>query len=306
MRKVRNTIRLGKEEKRWRQLTAVVVAALCLLVASGCRRDKAAGDGRPRLAATTPAIAWMVQEIGGDDVNVVSLLPSGSDAESYEPDMATMKSLSGSSTLYTLSTPGFEQTTVKRVADATGKTLSVTDLSVGIERIDDSHSGGYDPHYLSSPANARKVAAAILADMERRYPDKAESMRARADALDVRLAAASDSVKTLLGTPGEGEARAIVAIHPSLGYYARDYGLRQISLEENGKEVTPRGLERGLAEAHKAGAGVLVYERTHSPDRASLYAAELGIPTIGVDFNAADFALQYTEIARAISSLQRQ
>ena len=304
MRKVRNTIRLGKRGERWRQLTAVVAVALCLLLASGCRRDKAASDGRPLLAATTPAIAWMVQEIGGDDVNVVSLLPSGSDAESYEPDMATMKSLSGSSTLYTLSTPGFEQSTVRRVADATGKTLSVTDLSVGIERIDDSHSGGYDPHYLSSPANARKVAAAILADMERRYPDKAETMRARADALDKRLAAASDSVKTLLGNPGEG--CAIVAIHPSLGYYARDYGLRQISLEENGKEVTPRGLERGLAEAHKAGAGVLVYERTHSPDRATLYAAELGIPTIGVDFNAADFARQYTQIARAITGPTRQ
>lgn len=276
----------------------VILLAVCLF--GGCAGDGVDASGKTRVVATTPALAWIAGRIGGDDVAVESLLPAGTDAEHYEPEMSVMKRLGESGMLLSMQTPGFESEISEKVSEISGGRVEVADMSVGIERIGGSHQGGYDPHFLTSPANARKVVANVLASLIRAVPSQAREFESRAMRLDSLLAARDAAVRRILA--GEDSPRSMVSVHPSLGYFSRDYGLRQFTLEENGKEPSPRRLGEKLGEAAASGSRVLVYERTHSPDQAASYAARIGVAPFGVDFNAADFADQYESLARAIVS----
>jgi len=68
---------------------AVPVVAALLAVATGCAAPPtlSAGDDRLQVITTTGLIADLVRQVGGQDVNVVPLVPDGADPHSYEPSL---------------------------------------------------------------------------------------------------------------------------------------------------------------------------------------------------------------------------
>jgi zinc transport system substrate-binding protein len=70
--------------------TIAVAAVGVLLVASGCatapddsRRPR--DPARPTVAVSIPPLAWFVERLAGEEVDVVALLPAGASPEQYEP-----------------------------------------------------------------------------------------------------------------------------------------------------------------------------------------------------------------------------
>ena len=261
---------------------------------------------------STPAVGRIVDEIGGEEVETIVLLPPGSDPESYEPDMASMKRSAKADAFLTLNTIGFEQRLTEQMASGLPGLQSI-DLSGGIEMLTDSHGHGKrdahshsgehsgaegDPHLLSSPANARIIARNTVETLSRLYPAYAEEFRRRGGRRDSLLAVQQEEVEALL----KGiEGGTFIVMHPSLSYFGRDYGLRQISLEREGKETTPRQMEVRLEEARRGNPRLMVSDGSHNPEQAAEIARRLNLPIISTDFNAADFIEQYTRLAKALA-----
>src|SRR5690606_36771688 len=59
----------------------------------------------------------------------------------------------------------------------------------------------------------------------------------------------------------EFQGRSFITFNPSLSYFARDYGLEQLTLESGAKEPTPQHMARGPELARKANIGV-TYSQT--------------------------------------------
>jgi len=77
--------------------------------------------------------------------------------------------------------------------------------------------------------------------------------------------------------------RAFMIYHPALSYFARDYGLLQISIEEEGKEPTPAHM-RALIEISKIEKiGVIFVQPEFDKRNAEVVATELGARVVEIN-----------------------
>lgn len=155
-----------------------------------------------------------------------------------------------------------------------------------------------DPHIWTSARNARAMAAAMAAELTRLDPDGAAIYAARLDSLDRRIAAADSTIATTLaGAP----ARAFVVWHPSLSYFARDYGLRQVAVGTEGKEFSAAAMRAAIDSARTAGAAVFVMQRGADSGRAEGICRAAGLRKVEVDMLAPDNLQQLTTLADELS-----
>ncbi|MEJ3742510.1 anchored repeat ABC transporter, substrate-binding protein [Actinomycetes bacterium KLBMP 9797] len=68
-----------------RRLLAAALS-VAVLTAAGCDGTDAGADGEVRVVTTTEILADLVRQVGGDRVSVDSIVPSGGDPHSYEPN----------------------------------------------------------------------------------------------------------------------------------------------------------------------------------------------------------------------------
>ena len=288
----------------------LAVAALLMAVAWGCSSKKS-DSGRPTVAVNYESQRWLVEQIAGTDFDVAVLLPPGRDPETYDPDMRVMERLSDAGVYLTTSTLGFESVMKERVGSNLPD-LKVADISRGISFITDTHTHSHshgahdshaatsaDPHLLSSLRNASVMAGNIADELSALRPERKEVYAANLARLQSRFAARDKEIDSLLNLPGA--ARAAAVTHPALSYFARDYGLRQVALERDGKEASPRQLRDRIEEAHDAGARTLFYEKGHDEERMRELAASMGMDAIPVYFDGADFEEVTLRVARRLA-----
>jgi zinc transport system substrate-binding protein len=77
--------------------------------------------------------------------------------------------------------------------------------------------------------------------------------------------------------------------HPNLAYLARDYGLKEISVETDGKEPSPSGMKSLVDEALAEGIHTVFLQREYDPRNARAVAAEIGAEIVVIDPLSADW-----------------
>ena len=129
-------------------------------------------------------------------------------------------------------------------------------------------------------------------------PEEALAIEERGARLDSVIASVDREVTALLGTTS---GMAFLVMHPSMSYFARDYGLRQIALEQEGKEPSPRQLATRIAESRRAGADVMITDPSKGSRTTADLARQAGVRCYQADFNAADFIEQYRQVAKRLT-----
>ena len=74
-----------------------------------------------------------------------------------------------------------------------------------------------------------------------------------------------------------------MVFHPSWGYFAREYGLKQVAIEMEGKEPKPAQLLELIDFARKNGIRVIFVQRQFSAKKARVVAREIGGRVVVVD-----------------------
>ncbi|MDE7409111.1 MAG: zinc ABC transporter substrate-binding protein [Muribaculaceae bacterium] len=266
------------------------ILSILLMILSGCGNGH--NDDRAAIAVSFEPQAWMLRQIAGDDFDIITLLPAGSDPETYQPSISTMRSLGKAEAFFTLGTDGFEKSLTSTVA-ANFPDIKVVDCTEGIEKITGTHghhdhdghkhSGEeFDPHMLASIRNSIRIADNITRYMTIIRPEKAEIYRKAGEKLTERLQAMDDSISDM-----NLSGKNFAIRHPSLSYFARDYGLTQIALQADGKEVSPLQLSRQLEQMKDSGTTVFIVEKEHISPGDEETARQLGLNTIEVALNSA-------------------
>ena len=112
--------------------TYVAVLALAMSLFASC--SSGTSSTKKTLAVSFAPQAYLLKSLAGDRFDVKTILPQGSDPETYDPGVGDLMALQDSRCYFTLSTPGFEEKTLERVR-ANFPDVDVSDVSVGIERI---------------------------------------------------------------------------------------------------------------------------------------------------------------------------
>lgn len=276
-------------------LMAGIVLMVALLTLTGCGRS----DRHRVVAVTFAPQADVAQALGEGRYEVVTLIKPSTNPETYDPSMSEMTALQQAGLYMSLGTPGFEQATLPRLME-NFPDLQVVNVAGSIDAVEGTHGNGEgDPHLWSSVRNMQAIASSMADAIAAYDPDNASDYKERETALQTRLKALDDTLANIL-EPVRGSS--FVVIHPSLSYFARDYGLNQFSLEREGKEPTARQMQERLDSAASTRPLLMIAEPAHNPDQAWTVARQLGIDTIQVQLNGTDWAKQLTRLARRLAA----
>ncbi len=278
------------------------ILSLVLIILSGCGSGQQ--DDRTAIAVSFEPQAWMLKQIAGDDFDIVTLLPAGSDPETYQPSISTMKNIGKAEAFFTLGTSGFERQLSDNLR-ANFPELKTIDCSQRIEKItgthgsddiDHDHDEEFDPHMLSSIRNCIVIAEDMTRTLMEIHPEKADRYRKASDELKARLMAMDDSISAK-----EIYGKSFALKHPSLSYFAHDYGLRQIPLQSDGKETSPLQLRKRMEEIKDTDTKIFIVEKEHASPGDEETARQLGLTTMEVSLNSSSWLDDLMRIANEIN-----
>lgn len=230
---------------------------LCVILA-GCKgtpqkqadSGKASGTEKPAVTVTVTIspYKYFVDQIAKGKVDVNVMVPNGNNPETYEPYAQQMMDLSKSALYLKVSSIGFEQTWMKKLQDNAPE-MKVIDTSVGIKPAK-TPGGNIDPHVWMSCSNARIIASNILKALCQLEPkNKAffeKNYQSLLSIIDKRDSTIKESFKK-----DPDLVRKFVIYHPILTYFARDYQLEQLAIEEEGREPSASQLKSLIQRARK-------------------------------------------------------
>jgi zinc/manganese transport system substrate-binding protein len=201
-----------------RRLSAVL--ALLVLLPAGARADE------PKLpvVASFSVLGDMVREIGGDQVQLSTLVGPDGDSHVYQPSPGDARTLSRAR-LFVVNGFGLEGWIDRLIASSGFKGKIVT-ASDGVAALDAAGTGkaAPDPHAWQDLANGRIYARAIATALEAADPDHAALYAGRAAAYDETLAALDAWVRTEIAAV-PAPKRKIVTTHDAFRYFGRAYGV---------------------------------------------------------------------------------
>ncbi|MBU8891212.1 MAG: zinc ABC transporter substrate-binding protein [Bacteroidales bacterium] len=270
------------------------VLILLTLILPACNSPK---ENQPDIKKTiTVSILpqkYFVEKIAGDHFNINVMIPPGASPVTYEPTPKQMKELSNSFVYFRIGHIEFEKSWMKKLMDI-NPDMQIVDLSknatliypeqkVEAEHAHDHeghHHHGIDPHIWTSPKEVKKQAKAIY-DFLIKY-DSGNN-----DEYSVNYKLFNDEVDSLdaylreVLLPYKG--LKFMIFHPALSYFARDYELEQISIETDGKEPTPAGIQKIIEVAKKENIRIVFVQKQFSTHNAEVIAKEIDGRVVQID-----------------------
>jgi len=272
----------------------LIMAALTM----GCA-DKSA-QKEPTITVSYPTQKYLTEKITGEGFNINTLIMPGINPENYDPSISSLVALQNSKVYFRMNTPGFEETILTKIR-SNYSDVEIIDVSKGVSRIKGTHKlhkGEGDPHLFGSVKNMKQIASNIYSCILKIDGKNRSKYQHNYQELQKSLEILDDSISSILK---DCKGSSFMVMHPSLSYFARDYGLHQISIEDNGKEMTPKQLGQRLNEAREHGVKVLFYESENAPAQAKLISERLGINLVKFSLVSEDWSEQMLKIANAIA-----
>ncbi len=272
------------------------------LTGCGNARQYTPAEKKPIVSVTIPPQAYILRQIAGEDIDINIMLPPGTDPESAEPLPEAMRKLEYSREYVMLGEYPFEQALRQRIASMIPQLQLVsiscnTNHNHGKEHEHNHESG--DPHIWMSPESLHHITDVMYHTAVRCNPDAENRYRANATQLHTRIDAVRDTLSMLLA-PLRG--KSFVIWHPSLTYFAREYGIVQLPVESEGKETTPRQMMELIDKVRHDGAIAFVVEREHSPRMAEALNRDMQLPMIRVDLMQGDILASLVKLGRDLRS----
>lgn len=279
-----------------------LIYILTLLICSACGNTSQKSD-KPILSVTIEPLRYFTEAIAGEHYHVVSMVPKGSSPESYDPTPQQLVALSHSQAYFRIGYIGFEQAWMDKL-EANNPNLKVYDTSRGIDLIRDKghwhgdhfHEGGVEPHVWNSTKNASIIADNIYAALCELDAEHQADYKHRLDSLKETIARTEANVSAFL----KNASTTFLIYHPALSYFARDYGLKQISIEEGGKAPSPAQLKNLIETCRKEEAHTIFVQEEFDQRNAQLIADELGVKVVSINPLSYDWAEEMIRIAKAL------
>lgn len=245
--------------------------------------------------ATTSIVADVVGQVGGDRIEIESLMPPGLDPHSYTPAPDDLKRLNDADVIF-VNGLALEESLLPVLGNL-DRPVPVVEVNVGVtprvpsEEGDDGHEeeehehGGVDPHTWFNPANVKIWAQNIGDALAALDPAQAEAYAAAVSAYQAQLDTLDGDLRaTLAGIPEE--RRKLVTDHDDLGYLADAYGFTIIGSVIPSLSTMAAASAQELArlqdQIEAAGVPAIFVGTTVNPQVAQQMARDLGIVVIPI------------------------
>jgi zinc/manganese transport system substrate-binding protein len=255
-----------------RRQILLAAASFAALAGSAAGQEPA----KLKVLATFSILGDLVKNVGGDRVEVTTLVGPNSDAHVYAPAPADAKKVADAKVVITNGL-GFEGW-MSRLVRASGTKAPVVVVTKGIaaRKPLDGH-GDVDPHAWQSAANAKAYVANIrealvMADPAGKadYEANATAYFAKLDALDHDIRAAVDAIPA--------DRRRIISTHDAFGYFEQAYGIDFIAPQgvSTESEASARDVARIIMQIRQQKIPAVFLENVSDPRLMERIAKESG------------------------------
>ena len=267
--------------QRFNRITLLALLLVSVFpLAVSCVSPAGETPGKIGVVVTILPQAEFVEGIGGDRVEVTVMVPWGVSPHTYAPTPGQLVAVKQAD-MYAMVGSGveFERVHMDRIKEV-GENMLVVDCSQGIELL------GKDPHIWLSPENAMVMVENICRGLIAIDPLSEDYYIRNRDEYLMRLNELDQSMKR--GFAGDTKGKFMV-FHPAWGYFARDYGLTQLSVEEEGKQPTAAGIAALVEQARRDDIKVVFVSPQFDTQSARAVAEAIGGEVVPIDPLARDY-----------------
>jgi zinc/manganese transport system substrate-binding protein len=179
---------------------------------------------RLNVVASFSILADFVRNVGGDRINLTTLVGADSDVHVYTPPPADAKRVAEAK-LVIVNGLGLEGW-LPRLVQSSGSKAQVVTASAGIAPL--KLGSAADPHAWQSVPNAKVYVADIANALAAADPDAADFFRARAKAYLEKLETLDREVREAVAKIPTAR-RKVISTHDAFGYFAAEYGIRFVA-----------------------------------------------------------------------------
>ena len=260
----------------------LVLAAALSLAASAAATAQDNADDKIKAMATFSILGDLVANVGGDRLEVATLVGPSGDAHVYEPSPADAKRLADAKIVFTNGL-GFEGW-MARLIKASGTKAPVVVATKGVkprqmERADahDHDHASIDPHAWQSVANAKIYVGNIRDALVKADPAGKAVYEANAAAYLAKLDALEREVKDFVANL-PADRRRIISTHDAFGYFAEAYRLEFIAPQgvSTEAEVSARDVARIITQVRKQKIPAVFLENVSDSRLVKRIAQETG------------------------------
>lgn len=261
------------------------LAACALLLLAGCGPSDQVPVFRPESAKVKVATSFypvyeFTRAVGGDRVDVVNMVPAGTEPHDWEPTPGHIRTLNQAQ-LFIYSGAGMEHWVHKTLDSLDNRSLAVVEGAEGFALFQgaDAEAGEWDPHVWLDPLGAIHEVELIRDGLTRVDPSGAAAYAANAAAYIGQLKQLDTEYRTALSGCAR---REFYTTHSAFGYLARRYGVTQVPIMglTPDAEPRPRDLARIIDQARENHVQYIFFETLVSDKIARMVAREIGATTL--------------------------
>jgi len=267
----------------------LIFAFIVLPIVSGisCVGNGETSDKIGVVVTILPQVEF-VEKVGGNKVDITVMVPPGAEPHTYEPTPSQMVALSQAQ-IYAKVGSGIDFELGDWIDNLVeqNKDIPVINCSEGIALQemtvpdeDGKEAGGMDPHVWMSPVNAEVMVQNICHGLVQVNPDNQAYYEENRDAYLLELTQLDQDIKN--GLSGVTN-RKFMVYHPSFGYFAEEYDLTMIPIEDEGKEPTGEGIKYVIDYANEHNIKIIFASPQFSQESAKVIASAIGGEVISID-----------------------
>lgn len=279
-------------------LKTIRLAALASVITLTPVALSAASAAELKVVASFSIIADFARNVGGDRIDLTTLVGPDGDAHVYEPRPADAASMSDAQVVLVngLNFEGF----LSRLVEASGTKAAVVELTRGIEplKMEEGHDdeaeghghdhGDIDPHAFQSIANAKIYVKNIADAFCAADAAGCDAYKANAASYTEKLDAAEVEVRQAIAAIPE-DKRVIITSHDAFGYFEHAYGLTFLAPERisTEAEASAADVAKLIRQVKEDKASAIFVENVTNPRLIEQIASETGLKVGGTLYSDA-------------------
>jgi len=259
------------------RFVSIFVVALVALVGPASANADAA---RLNIVATFSILGDFAKNVGGERVNVTTLVGPNSDTHVYTPTPSDAKKITDAK-LVIVNGLGLEGWLPRLVKSSGSKAATVVATKgIATRKIEDGYShdpSDADPHAWQSVVNAKTYVTNIRDALIAADPAGAEAYKANAASYLSKLDALDRDVREAVAKIPP-ERRSVISTHDAFGYFAAAYGIKFIAPQGVSTESEPsaRDVAAIISQIKKQKIPAVFLENVSDPRLMRRIAAETG------------------------------
>ena len=223
---------------------------------------------------------YFVQQVGGENVDVHVMVGPGQNPATYEPTPQQMAALANADIYFGIGVP-FEKAWLDKIKQSNDELIVIECCESLSDLEGHSHDDeNIDPHVWTSPKKVIQIVKLIERSLINVNKENSDTYKESASNFIFELNKLDRDIKLKLSNLKQ---RSFIVSHPSWGYFANEYGLTQISIEQRGKEIQAKSMVKLIKLAKEKNIKAVFIQPQFNTKAANVIAKEIGAITFELD-----------------------